>query len=184
MIRLGLRCTPVSGPPDLEWLADLTGSLNEIYDFLLHAEITEQVGRERDLRPEELARVVDGHAAAHGSPGVHVRDGSVGLELVTRLVDGTLPVRVLASVALLFTGGPEVDAWPPHVRRAWYGSQAAGAVRAKDAYQRICRRSRIAVVDDGWSYPAGAPAATRAHGQARAQADLADSVHVAPPLQD
>jgi len=145
MIRLELRCVPRSGRADLAWLADLTGSLDEICDFLLRAELATQIGSERVLGPEELARAVDGHAVEQGSPIVHLRDGSTIIELAAQLVDSTIPVQVLASVALLFKRGPEVAAWPGHIKKGLVrvqGRGRAGAARIPADHSRVHGRGR------------------------------------------
>ena len=184
MIRLELRCTPSSGRTDLAWLADLTGSLDEICDFLLRTEIADQVGRDRPLRPDELARVVDGQAIEQGSPIVHVRDGSTIIQLAAQLVDSTIPVQVLASVALLFKKGPEVAAWPGHVKKAWYEARAE-AEQGRHAYQRITVGSTVEIVEDDVGRATtrpNEPTQERSRRGGPDNADLPHGVTQAPPL--
>jgi hypothetical protein len=184
MMRLELRCEPSSGHPDLAWLADLTWSLDEIYDFLLRAEISEQVGRELTLRAADLAAVVEERAVGQSSPIVHVREGSMIIELAAQLVDSTVPVQVLASLALLVKKGPELAAWPAHVKKAWYEGQAE-AEQAKAAYRRMQEGSLVEVVEDGGDAPLETPPkkpTRRPRGRDR-NADLPPGVRASPPLR-
>jgi len=188
MIRLELRCVPRSGRADLAWLADLTGALDEICDFLLRAELATQIGSERVLGPEELARAVDGHAVEQGSPIVHLRDGSTIIELAAQLVDSTIPVQVLASVALLFKRGPEVAAWPGHIKKAWYESRAE-AEQARHAYRRITAGSTVEVVEDDVDrspqrHDVAEPTRGGSRRRREGKSDMPTGVRKSPPLNN
>lgn len=183
MIRLVLRCTPTTGTTDLHWLAALTASLDTICDFLLRAEIAEQVvRRERGLSSDSVARAVDGRAAEVGGPVVRVLEGPVVIELAARPVDGVLPVQMLASVAVLVTAGPSCDAWSEHVREAWFSAlQEADAART--AHERLLGIARVQVVQDLdiRARPRRGDGSRR-RDRKRDRADLAGGVRVAPPL--
>ncbi|GIH06925.1 hypothetical protein Rhe02_49920 [Rhizocola hellebori] len=175
MIRLGLRCLPSHGRHDLAWLARLTGSLQEIYEFLLRTEIGAHLAADRDLRrltDDERQLVIDGQAIEAGSPLVKVRAGSTRVELRTRAPDGT-PVQALACLALMLESGPEVAAWPGHVKQAWFGESLAAA-RARQAHDWIRRSAVVHIVQDGSS---GKSVKKRRKGE-----DLPAGVRRSPPL--
>lgn len=186
MMRLELRCTPRSGRPDLAWIADLTGSLDEICAFLLRAEITAAVHQEARaaLGSEEVDRVVDGRAIQLGSPIVRIRDGPAVVELGAQLINDTMPVRALAALALLLVNGPELAAWPAHVKAAWY-TAGTDAEQVRQSYQRTTEASIIEVIGDltgagrgevHGSEPESAPPPPVGHRPGRASTDLPTGV--------
>jgi len=73
-----------------------------------------------------------------GWPVVTVYDDSSVIELALPTLTTSAPVQALASLAILLTEGPEVVAWPPHVKRAWFanGEESASARRAHDWLRR------------------------------------------------
>ncbi len=148
-MRLELRCTPRTGPPDLAWLADLTSSLDEICDFLLRAEITAAVQEETPtaLPSEQMQQIVDGRAIQIGSPIVHVRDDSTIVELAALFVNGTILVQVLVSLALLFKKGPEIASWPDHLKVAWYAA-CTESEQARQSYERTRKGSIVEVIEN------------------------------------
>lgn len=177
MMRLALRCTPRTGPPDLAWFADLTGSLDEICDFLLRAEITAAVQEETPtaLPSEKMQQVVDGRAIHIGSPIVHVRDDSTIVELAALLVNGTILVQVLASLALLFKKGPEIAAWPDHVKAAWYAA-CTESEQARQSYERTREGSIVEVIEDLEGY------GRKENNVSKPEPLLPPGVRHAPPL--
>lgn len=193
MMRLELRCTPRSGRCDLAWLADLTGSLDEICDFLLRAELTAAVREETPtgLPGEQLHRVVDGRAIQIGSPIVHVRDGPLILELAAQLVNGTIPIQVLTSLGLLFTKGPEPAAWPGHIKAAWYAARS-DSEQVWQAYARTTETSIVEVIEDlagsgrkeveGPESASGRTPRPDSPGSRQVPADLPPGVRRAPAL--
>lgn len=140
MLRLVLHCMPVSGRRDLDWLAGFTGSLNEVYGFLLRAEVGVQFGDDPARTADEIRRMVDGRVTELGRPVVAVHDDAGVLELALPTLMAT-PVQALTSLALLLTEGPEAAAWPPHVRQAWFGTGDEPA-SARQAYDWL-RRSAV-----------------------------------------
>ncbi|MGQ0773554.1 MAG: hypothetical protein ACT4NY_03900 [Pseudonocardiales bacterium] len=193
MMRLELRCTPRTGRCDLAWLADLTGSLDEICDFLLRAELTAAVQEETPtaLSSEQLQRVVDGRAIQIGSPIVRVRDGPLIVELAVQLVNGAIPVQVLTSLGLLFTKGPELAAWPGHVKAAWYAA-CRDAEQVWQAYARTREASIVEVIEDiagsgrkeveGPESEPGRTPLPGSPGRRQVSADLPPGVRRAPSL--
>lgn len=190
MMRLELRCMPRTGRCDLAWLADLTGSLDEICDFLLRAELTAAVQEQTSspLPSEQLERVVDGRAIQIGSPIVHVRDGPLIVELAAQLGNGTIPVQVLTSLGLLFTKGPELAAWPGHVKAAWYAARG-DSEQVCQAYARTTQTSIVEVIGDvagsqrkEFEEPEAAPGCPGAPLNRQVSADLPPGVRRAPSL--
>lgn len=148
MIWLGLRCAPAGGRIDLAWLAGLAGSLNEIHEFLLQAEISARLGAEvggRALTPFEARIVVRGRATELGSPLVRIGDDLTRLRLGTRRSPAQ-PARALARLALLLRSSPELVAWPDHIKRAWFGEGIRPA-KARRAHDWIGRSAMVEVID-------------------------------------
>ena len=140
MIWLELRCSPSDRRADLAWLAELTGALAEICDFLLRAAIVAELEADASVADADLNTVVDGRAAEIGSPLVRLREDSTMIELAQVVVSGTVPVQVLAWLALLFRRGPELAGWPGKLTAQWYGSGPKPRGRAKRSIG--CRRTR------------------------------------------
>jgi hypothetical protein len=169
MIRLGLRCVPAQGRHDLAWLARLTGSLLEIYEFLLRSEIGARLAADRDRRAlsaDEQQLVIEGQAIEAGSPLVKLRGGSTRVELGAQT---TLPLQTLSALALVLESGPEVAAWPGYLKQAWYG-EGTQAARARQAYEWIRGSVDIRIVEG------------RSKKRRQQPADLPFGVRVAPPL--
>jgi hypothetical protein len=184
MIRLALRCVPADGPPDLTWVAGLTGSLDEIYQFLLRAEIGAYLTQDGDHRAwtaAEAQKVVNGRATELGGPAVRLSDDPPVIELAADVVTTTLPVQALASLALLLGTGPDVAGWPRHVKRAWFGPGRESRT-ARRAYDWIRRKAVVQVVVADRAHAATRPPKHKmASGQKR-RADLPPGVRRAPPL--
>ena len=180
MIRLALRCLPAGGRPDLEWFSGLTGSLDQIYLFLLRAEIREQfaasAGDRRD-RPDDLRRIIDGRAIELGTPTVRRWTGGLVIDLAVPVTTGAIPVQALASLGSLFAAGPEVAAWSHHLKRAWFDADDESA-GVRQAYEWIRNRAAVSPVDN-------APPTLRKGRKGRKprrQADLPAGVRRSPPL--
>jgi hypothetical protein len=137
LIRLELRCTPRSGHADLAWLAGMTTSLSEVCEFLLRFEVAAAVA--------QLAPLPRADAVAQSSPLIRMRDGPTFIELGVRVGKSAVPPQALVVLALLVKNGPEVAAWPGHVRKAWYDVNSEAA-KARQAYLRLTSGSVIEVV--------------------------------------
>jgi hypothetical protein len=177
----------------LAWLAELTGALDEVCDFLLRAAIVGELETDADIADPDLATVVDGRAAEVGSPLVRLREGSTIIELAHVVVSGTVPVQVLAWLALLFRKGPALAAWPGQLTTTWYDSRA-DAVRVRQTFDRLQANSVVEIVGPvdamevgGARHPPRSPAKSqrrRDRKKGRAKGDLASGVHVSPPLAE
>ena len=147
MIQMSLRFRPKQSQQDLAWLTQTTSDLAEIYDFLLRAQLTTDVADEltMPLSENELKVVVDGRAIQVGTPLVQASEGSVILQL-SQYLDNTVGVQILVAFGLILKKGPDIAAFPNKLRKAWYSS-AEDALRARDALERLKRKSVVSVIE-------------------------------------
>src|SRR5438046_6307983 len=101
MIRLALRCLPADGRHELSWYTGLTGALDQIYQFLLRAQIANALaaGAEYPARRADVTRrIVDGWVAELGGPVIRHQAPATVIELAVPVAPGTLAVQALAEL--------------------------------------------------------------------------------------